>query len=122
MFEAIDVFMTEVRTGRIEPKESLITRFGILSIVEALLEAIDIMITFRCLQSVAFNENDICRPLHRHSKELSGPLETSLFQAKWTVDTEKWREMESGGKQTWKRVRGGGESRRSKRGSFALSP
>ena len=70
MFEAIDVFMTEVRTGKIEPKESLITRIGILSIPGALLEAIDVMITFRCLQSVAFNENDFCRPLHRHSKEL----------------------------------------------------
>ena len=29
MFEATDVFMTEVRTRRIEPKESLITRIGI---------------------------------------------------------------------------------------------
>ena len=100
MFEAIDVFLTEVRTGRIEPKESLITRIGILSIPRALLEAIDVMITFRCSQSVAFNENDIFRPLHRYSKELSGPLGTSLFQAKWTVDSVKWREMEHGGKQT----------------------
>ena len=121
MFEAIDVFMTEVRTGRrVEPNKSLITRIGILSIQGALLEAIDVMITFRCLQSVAFNENDICKPLHRHWKELSGTLGTSLIQAKWTVDSAKWREMESGGKQTWKRVKG--ESRRRKRGSFALSP
>ena len=54
---AMDVFMTEVRTGRVEPKESLITRIGILSIPGALLEAIDLMISFTCLQSVAFNEN-----------------------------------------------------------------
>ena len=47
MFEAVDVFLTEVRTGRIEPKKSLITRIGILSIPTALLEAIDVMITFR---------------------------------------------------------------------------
>ena len=121
MFEAIDVFVTEVRTGRrIEPNKSLITRIGILSIQGTLLEAIDVMITFRCLQSVAFNENDICGPLHWHWKELSGTLGTSLFQAKWTVDSGKWREMESGVKQTRKRVKG--ESRRRKRGSFALSP
>ena len=47
MFVAIDVFMTEVRTGRIEPKESLITRIGILSMPGALLEAIDVMISLR---------------------------------------------------------------------------
>ena len=57
MFVAMDVFMTEVRTGSVEPKESLITRIGILSIPGALLEAIDLMISFTCLQSVAFNEN-----------------------------------------------------------------
>ena len=60
MFVAIDVFMTEVRTGRIEPKESLITRIGILSISGALLEANDVMISFTaCLQSVAFNAENL---------------------------------------------------------------
>ena len=49
MFEAIDVFMTEARTGRIEPKKSLITRD--LNPIDSgsLLEAIDVTITFRCL-------------------------------------------------------------------------
>ena len=53
MFVAIDVFIIEVRPGRIEPKESLITRIGILSIPGVLLKAIDVMIS--CSRSVAFN-------------------------------------------------------------------
>ena len=57
---AIDVFITEVRTGRIESKESLITRIGILSIPGALLEANDVMVYFTaCLQSVAFNAENL---------------------------------------------------------------
>ena len=57
---ATDVFMTEVRTGSIEPKEFLITRIGILSIPGALLEANDVMISFMgCLQSVAFNAENL---------------------------------------------------------------
>ena len=57
---ATDVFMTEVITGNIEPKEFLITRIGILSIPGALLEANDVMISFMaCLQSVAFNAENL---------------------------------------------------------------
>ena len=60
MFVATDVFMTEVITGNIEPKEFLITRIGILSIPGALLEANDVMISFMaCLQSVAFNAENL---------------------------------------------------------------
>ena len=70
MFEAIDAFITEVRTGRIEPKESLITRIGILSIPGALLEAIDTMITFRCFnqsRSMRMTSVDPCIGIRKNS-------------------------------------------------------
>ena len=48
---------------------------------------------------------DIYRSLASALDRTSWPT-MSLFQAWWTVDSGKWSEMEDGGKQTWKRVRG----------------
>ena len=48
-------------------------------------------------------------PLHRHWKKNSlahYELAYSRRSGQWIVDSGQWREMENGGKQTWKRVRG----------------
>ena len=43
-------------------------------------------------------------PLHRHWKKTLWPTMNQPIPG--VVDSGQWREMENGGKQTWKRVRG----------------